>query len=195
MPVMPDRWIIDMSHNHGMIEPFSETQVRQGISFGVSSYGYDISLAEDFKLLDTTNLAVIDPKEDLTPYYRDINAKSILIPPNSFILGRTREYFRIPRDILVICLGKSTYARCGVVVNVTPLEPEWEGFVTMCIANTSPLPVRLYAGEGIAQILFLKASEDCLVSYKDKKGRYQAQQSITLSRMDETVEEEDKKSN
>jgi len=192
VPVMPDRWIIDMSRNHGMIEPFSENQVRQGISFGVSSYGYDISLADEFKVLDTTGLAVIDPKADLSAHYRDITAPSILVPPNSFVLGRTREYFRIPRDILVICLGKSTYARCGVIVNVTPLEPEWEGFVTMCIANTSPLPVRLHAGEGIAQILFLQASESCRISYKDKKGKYQAQQSITLSRMTECVEEEDK---
>lgn len=192
MPVMPDRWIIEMSRKHGMIEPFSETQVRQGISYGPSSYGYDISLAEDFKVLDTTSLAVIDPKADMSEHYRDITAKSILIPPNSFVLGRTREYFRVPRDILIICLGKSTYARCGVIINVTPLEPEWEGYVTMCIANTSPLPVRLHAGEGIAQVLFLQASEQCEVSYKDKKGRYQAQQAITLSRMDESVEEEDK---
>jgi dCTP deaminase len=189
---MPDRWIIEMSRKHGMIEPFSETQVRQGISYGPSSYGYDISLAEDFKVLDTTSLAVIDPKADMSEHYRDITAKSILIPPNSFVLGRTREYFRVPRDILIICLGKSTYARCGVIINVTPLEPEWEGYVTMCIANTSPLPVRLHAGEGIAQVLFLQASEQCEVSYKDKKGRYQAQQAITLSRMDESVEEEDK---
>ncbi len=182
MPVKSDRWIIEMAKNHRMIEPFSETQVRQGCSFGVSSYGYDISLSDEFKIFDPRGLAEVNPKVDFSPHFQDIKAESVLIPPNSFVLARTREYFRIPRNVITVCFGKSTYARCGVVVNVTPFEPEWEGFATISLSNTTPLPARVFANEGIAQILFLEAAEDCLLSYKDKKGKYQGQQEITLSK-------------
>ncbi|HKK21476.1 MAG TPA: dCTP deaminase [candidate division Zixibacteria bacterium] len=182
MPVKSDRWIIEMAKNHKMIEPFSETQVRQGCSFGVSSYGYDISLSDEFKIFDPRGLSEVNPKEDFSEHFRDIKADSVLIPPNSFILGRTREYFKIPRDVVTVCFGKSTYARCGVVVNVTPFEPEWEGFATISLSNTTPLPARVFANEGIAQILFLEAAESCLRSYKDKKGKYQGQKEITLSK-------------
>jgi dCTP deaminase len=184
MGVKSDRWIITMSRDHRMIEPFAEEQVRQGISFGTSSYGYDISLADEFKLPDAPRLKLLDPKANVPGDFVDVKAESVLIPANSFILARSREYFRIPRDVVTICFGKSTYARCGVIVNVTPFEPEWEGFATLSLANTAPCPVRVYAGEGIAQILFLEASEVCQVSYRDKKGKYQAQKSITLSKPD-----------
>jgi dCTP deaminase len=173
-----------MATRHRMIEPFETEQVRRGISLGVSAYGYDISLADEFKIPDSSRITELDPKNNGPENFIDCIADSVLIPANSFILARTREYFRIPRDVVTICTGKSTYARCGVVVNVTPFEPEWEGFATISLSNTGPRPVRVYANEGIAQLLFLEASEVCQVSYKDKKGKYQAQKTITLSRED-----------
>ncbi len=182
MPVKSDAWITTMAQRHGMIEPFESTQVRGGISYGVSSYGYDISLSDQFKVLKSGELSELDPKADSAALFDDVTADSVVIPANSFILAQTREYFRIPRNILTICQGKSTYARVGVVVNVTPFEPEWEGHATLSLANTSPLPVRVYAGEGIAQLIFLEASEPCRKSYKDKKGKYQGQKKITLAK-------------
>ena len=184
MPVKSDHWIIEMCRKHRMIEPFEETQVRRGISYGVSSYGYDISLADEFKILKTNDIDFIDPKQNNDHLFEDVRAESILIPAKSFILARTREYFRIPRNIITICPGKSTYARSGVVVNVTPFEPEWEGFATISLSNTAGVPVKVYANEGVAQLLFLEADQECLQSYKDKKGKYQAQKSITLSKSD-----------
>jgi len=182
MPVKSDRWIIEMAQHHEMINPFSKSQVKRGISFGISSYGYDISLADEFKVFNPNGLEEIDPKNSSATHFIDTRADSILIDPNSFVLARSKEYFKIPRNILTLCLGKSTYARCGIIVNVTPFEPEWEGFATISLSNTAPLPVRIYANEGIAQIIFLQASEECISSYKDKKGKYQRQKSITLSK-------------
>jgi dCTP deaminase len=182
--VKPDSWIIKMSQEKGMIEPFEASQVRDGkISFGVSCYGYDMRVADEFKMPVATT--VTDPKNHASADFREVKADSgyIDIPAHSYVLGRSVEYFRIPRDILTICFGKSTYARCGVIVNVTPFEPEWEGYVTMSISNTSPVPVRVYANEGIAQVLFLEASEVCTVSYADKKGKYQAQKTITHAKI------------
>jgi dCTP deaminase len=184
MGVKSDRWIIEMARDHRMIDPFSESQVRQGISFGVSSYGYDISLSDEFKIFDPSGLDELDPKNNGPANFTDLRADSVLVPANSFVLAQSREYFRIPRDVVTVCTGKSTYARCGIVVNVTPFEPEWEGFATISLANTAPCPVRIYAHEGIAQLLFLEASEICEVSYKDKKGKYQGQKAITLSKAD-----------
>ncbi|RKX23947.1 MAG: dCTP deaminase [Candidatus Zixiibacteriota bacterium] len=184
MGVKSDRWIIEMARQHRMIEPFSESQVREGISFGVSCYGYDFSLSNEFKMFDSDSVLELDPKGDPSKWFTDCKTESILIPANSFVLARSREYFRIPRDVITICTGKSTYARCGIVVNVTPFEPEWEGFATISLANTAPRPTRVYANEGIGQLLFLEASEICEVSYKDKKGKYQGQKEITLSRAD-----------
>jgi dCTP deaminase len=184
MPIKPDRWIKEMAEKHRMIEPFSTTQVRENIiSYGVSSYGYDVRVADEFKVFTNINSDTVDPKNFPATSFVDIKADSILIPPNSFALARTVEYFRIPRNILTICLGKSTYARCGIIVNVTPFEPEWEGYATLEISNTTPLPARIYANEGIAQVVFLEASESCEVSYRDKKGKYQAQSDITLPRI------------
>ncbi len=185
MSVKSDRWIIEMATRHQMIEPFAAEQIRKGISFGVSSYGYDISLADEFKLPDFSKIRELDPKNNGPENYIDTKVDSVLIPGNSFLLARTAEYFRIPREVVTICTGKSTYARCGVVVNVTPFEPEWEGFATISLSNTGPRPVRVYAGEGIGQLLFLEGAEICSVSYKDKKGKYQAQKSITLSKGDQ----------
>lgn len=184
MPAKSDTWIIEMALKHEMIKPFSESQVRRGISYGVSSYGYDISLSDEFKILNTEGLDEIDPKNARGDQFIDTKADSILIPPNSFVLGRTREYFKIPRDVITICTGKSTYARSGVIVNVTPFEPEWEGFATISLSNTAPVPTRVYANEGIAQLIFLEAAEMCKQSYRDKKGKYQAQQGITTSKAD-----------
>ena len=184
MSVKSDLWIIQMARDSEMIVPFSESQVRRGISFGVSSYGYDISLADEFKLLSTEGVSELDPKQGGAEQFVDVKADSILIPPNSFVLGRSREYFKIPRDVITICLGKSTYARMGVIVNVTPFEPEWEGYATISLSNSSPLPARIYAHEGIAQLLFLEASEVCADSYRDKKGKYQGQKKITISKPD-----------
>lgn len=185
MSVKSDRWIIEMATRHRMIEPFEATQVRQGISYGVSAYGYDISLADEFKIPDLTKITELDPKKNNPDNFIECRADSILIPANSFLLARTREYFRIPRDVVTICTGKSTYARCGLLVNVTPFEPEWEGFATISLTNSAPRPVRVYAGEGIAQLLFLEAAEICQVSYRDKKGKYQSQQEITLAKDDQ----------
>jgi dCTP deaminase len=167
-----------------MIEPFAESQVRQGvISFGVSSYGYDIRVADEFKIFTSINTTVIDPKRFEQQSFVDFKGEVCIIPPNSFALARTLEYFRIPRNILTICVGKSTYARCGIIVNVTPFEPEWEGTATLEISNTTPLPAKIYANEGIAQVVFFEADEVCQISYADKKGKYQAQQSITLPKI------------
>ena len=167
-----------------MIEPFVEEQVREGVvSYGVSSYGYDIRVADEFKVFTNINTTVIDPKKFDSRSFVDLKTDVCIVPPNSFALARTVEYFRIPRDILTVCLGKSTYARCGIIVNVTPFEPEWEGTATLEISNTTPLPARIYANEGIAQVLFLQSDETCERSYADKKGKYQAQQHVTLPRI------------
>ncbi len=167
-----------------MIVPFSEGRVKKGkISFGLSSYGYDIRVADEFKVFTSVNSTVIDPKNFDPKSLTDFKGEVCIIPPNSFVLARTVEYFKIPRNILTICLGKSTYARCGIIVNVTPFEPEWEGFATLEISNTTPLPAKIYANEGIAQIIFLEADEICQISYKDKKGKYQAQKKITLPKL------------
>jgi len=168
----------------GMIEPFNENQVRKGvISYGVSSYGYDMRVSDEFKIFTNVNATIVDPKSFDLQSLVDFKGAECIIPPNSFALARSVEYFRIPRDVLVICLGKSTYARCGIVVNVTPLEPEWEGHVTIEISNTTPLPAKIYANEGIAQLIFLKAEEVCETSYRDKTGKYQAQKGITLPKI------------
>jgi dCTP deaminase len=184
MGLKPDHWIVRMARDHRMIEPFSEDQVRDGvISYGVSSYGYDIRVANEFKIFTNVYSAVVDPKHFDPKSMVDFKGDVCVIPPNSFALARTVEYFRIPRTVLTICLGKSTYARCGIIVNVTPFEPEWEGFVTLEISNTTPLPARIYANEGIAQVLFFEADESCRKSYADKKGKYQAQKTIALPRL------------
>lgn len=181
--VKSDRWIKEMA-SKGMIEPFNENQVRSGvISYGVSSYGYDMRIAEEFKIFTNINNTVVDPKNFDPRSFVEFKGDTCIIPPHSFVLGYSVEYYRIPRDVLVICLGKSTYARCGLVVNVTPLEPEWEGHVTIEISNTTPLPAKVYANEGIAQLIFLQGSEICETSYADKSGKYQAQKGITLPRM------------
>ncbi len=184
MSVMPDTWIREMAKKHGMIEPFADQGKRAGkISYGTSSYGYDFRLAKEFKIPDFSTVKHFDPKKMDQIRFRDHNGGPCLIPPNSFILGRSLEYFRIPRDILVICQGKSTYARSGVLVNVTPLEPEWEGFLTIAVVNTTPVPARIYPGEGIAQLIFMSAHTVCKTSYADRKGKYQGQKQIRLSRV------------
>jgi len=184
MPVKSDRWITRMSVESGMISPFAESQVREGvISYGVSSYGYDMRLCEEFKVFTANDAVVIDPKRFDPNSFKAVRANMCVIPPNSYALGRSVEYFRIPRDILTICLGKSTYARCGIIINVTPFEPEWEGHVTIAISNSTPVPAKVYAGEGIAQVIFLQADELCQVSYGDKKGKYQGQTGVTLPRL------------
>ena len=184
MGLKADHWIRKMAKEHGMIEPFADKQVRNGvISYGVSSYGYDVRVADEFKIFTNVFSATVDPK-DFDPHSMvDFKGDVCTIPPNSFALARTVEYFRIPRSVLTICLGKSTYARCGIIVNVTPFEPEWEGYVTLEISNTTPLPARIYANEGIAQVLFFEADEVCDISYADKKGKYQNQQSIILPKL------------
>lgn len=174
-----------MAMEHGMISPFQANQVRENtkggvISYGVSSYGYDVRCSNEFKIFTNINSVIVDPKAFDAGSFIDVQSDTCIIPPNSFALARTVEYFRIPRNILTICLGKSTYARCGIIVNVTPLEPEWEGHVTLEFSNTTPLPAKIYANEGIAQIIFLEASEVCAVSYRDKKGKYQGQRGVTL---------------
>ncbi|MGB3702971.1 MAG: dCTP deaminase [Anaerolineales bacterium] len=184
MGLKPDHWIRKMAAEEGMIEPFADNQVRDGvISYGVSSYGYDIRVANEFKIFTNVFSAVVDPKHFDPNSMVDFNGEICVIPPNSFALARTVEYFRIPREVLTICLGKSTYARCGIIVNVTPFEPEWEGYVTLEISNTTPLPARIYANEGIAQVLFFQADEVCDVSYADKKGKYQKQEAIVLPKI------------
>ncbi len=182
--VMPDYWIADQAKKNGMIEPFAPAQNREGvISYGLSSYGYDARVADEFKVFTNIDSAMIDPKQFSQQGFVDRRGDSCVIPPNSFALARTVEYFRIPRDVLVICLGKSTYARCGIIVNVTPLEPEWEGHVTLEFSNTTPLPARIYSNEGAAQFVFLKASGQCKVSYADRKGKYMGQKGVTVPRL------------
>ena len=184
MAIKSDRWITRMALERRMIEPFVDDQVREGvISYGVSSYGYDVRVGDEFKVFTNVYNTVVDPKNFDSRSFVDIRADVCIIPPNSFALASTIEYFRIPRDILTICLGKSTYARCGIIVNVTPFEPEWEGHVTIEISNTTPLPAKIYANEGIAQVLFFQSDEPCAKSYKDKKGKYQAQRGVTLPRL------------
>jgi dCTP deaminase len=184
MPVMPDTWIRQMATDAGMIDPFVESQHRHGvISYGLSSYGYDARVADEFKIFTNVDSAIVDPKQFSPQSFVDRQTDVCVIPPNSFALARTVEYFRVPRDVLVICLGKSTYARCGIIVNVTPLEPEWEGQVTIEISNTTPLPAKIYAGEGIAQFLFLQGAGPCEVSYADRSGKYMAQRGVSLPRM------------
>ncbi|MBF8284243.1 MAG: dCTP deaminase [Anaerolineales bacterium] len=184
MGLKPDHWIKKMALERRMIEPFTDGQVRNGvISYGVSSYGYDIRVADEFKIFTNVHSAVVDPKHFDPKSMVDFKGEICVIPPNSFALARTIEYFRIPRGVLTVCLGKSTYARCGIIVNVTPFEPEWEGYVTLEISNTTPLPARIYSNEGIAQVLFFEADEECLISYADKKGKYQKQQAIELPKL------------
>ncbi len=184
MSICSDAWIRRMAREHKMIEPFVERQVREAvISYGLSSYGYDIRVAEQFKIFTNINSTIVDPKAFSPESFVDFQGPVCIIPPNSFALARTVEYFRIPRNILTICLGKSTYARCGIIVNVTPFEPEWEGTATLEISNTTPLPAKIYANEGIAQVVFFRADEPCEVSYRDKQGKYQAQRDITLPRI------------
>jgi dCTP deaminase len=173
-----------MALEHGMIEPFEDRQVRKGvISYGLSSYGYDIRVADEFKVFTNINNTVVDPKNFDDRSFVDMKTDVCIIPPNSFALAKTVEYFRIPRDVLTVCVGKSTYARCGLIVNVTPFEPEWEGFVTLEISNTTPLPAKVYANEGISQVLFFQSDEVCETSYADKQGKYQKQQGLTLPRL------------
>ena len=184
MGLKPDHWIARMAREQQMIEPFVETQVSDGtISYGVSSYGYDIRVADEFMIFTNVHSATVDPKDFDPNSMVDFRGEVCIIPPNSFALARTVEYFRIPRSVLTVCLGKSTYARCGIIVNVTPFEPEWEGYVTLEISNTTPLPAKIYANEGIAQVLFFEADEECKISYADKKGKYQKQQRIELPKM------------
>jgi dCTP deaminase len=184
MSALPDHWIKEMSRKHQMIAPFAAAKSGKGkVSFGLSSYGYDFRLADEYKIPEFGSAKCVDPKRADAMTFRDLQGRSCLIPPNSFVLGRSLEYFRIPRDVLVLCQGKSTYARCGVIINVTPLEPEWEGYLTIAIVNASPVPAKIYSGEGIAQLVFFRAETECAVSYADKKGKYQAQQEIVTSRV------------
>lgn len=184
MSVMPDSWIARMAGEQQMIEPFVERQSREGvISYGLSSYGYDARVAPDFKVFTNVDSAIVDPKNFSTDSFVERSSDVCIIPPNSFALARTVEYFRVPRDVLVICLGKSTYARCGIIVNVTPLEPEWEGHVTLEFSNTTPLPARVYANEGACQFIFLKADSPCDISYLDRRGKYQGQTGVTLPKL------------
>ena len=185
MTIKSDKWIRRMAQQHGMIEPFEPGQVRDNgtgrvISYGTSSYGYDIRCSDEFKIFTNINSTIVDPKNFDERSFVDFKGDVCIIPPNSFALARTVEYFRIPRSTLVVCLGKSTYARCGIIVNVTPLEPEWEGHVTLEFSNTTPLPARIYANEGIAQMLFFESDEVCATSYKDRGGKYQGQTGVTL---------------
>src|SRR5678810_811420 len=181
MSIKSYRWIREMSQKHGMIEPFVDSQVRAGVvSYGLSSYGYDIRVADEFKVFTNIYNTLIDPKNFDPTCFVDIKSDICIVPPNSFALARTIEYFKIPRDVLTICLGKSTYARCGIIVNVTPFEPEWEGYVTLEFSNTTPLPAKIYANEGVAQVIFFESDEVCETSYKDRGGKYQGQQGVTL---------------
>lgn len=186
MSIKSDRWIRRMAREHGMIEPFTDGQVREGaISYGVSSYGYDMRVANEFRIFTNALSAIVDPKHFDAKSFVEYEGEICIVPPNSFALARSVEYFRIPRNVLTICVGKSTYARCGIITNVTPFEPEWEGHVTLEISNTTPLPARIYADEGICQVLFFEADVDdvCETSYRDKKGKYQAQRGVTLPRL------------
>ena len=185
MAIKSDKWIIDMAKNHGMIEPFQENQIKSNgngriVSYGTSSYGYDVRCADEFKVFTNINSSMVDPKNFDDQSFVDIKSDVCTIPPNSFALARTVEYFRIPRQVLTLCLGKSTYARCGIIVNVTPLEPECEGHVTLEFSNTTSLPAKIYANEGVAQFIFLESDEVCETSYKDRDGKYQGQKGVTL---------------
>ena len=184
MTIQPDHWIRKMAHEHGMIESFVEKQVSSHvISYGVSSYGYDVRIADEYKIFTDVFSAIVDPKMFDPKSMVDFKGDVCIIPPNSFVLARTIEYFRIPRNVLTICVGKSTYARCGLIVNVTPFEPEWEGFVTLEISNTTPLPAKVYSNEGIAQVLFFTADEECETSYKDRKGKYDKQTGVVPAKV------------
>ena len=184
MSIKADHWISRMALEHRMIHPFVDRQRREGvISYGLSSYGYDMRVADEYKIFTNVRSAIVDPKAFSDDSFVDYQGEICVIPPNSFVLARSMEYFRIPRSILTLCVGKSTYARCGLIVNVTPLEPEWEGYVTLEISNTTPMPARVYSNEGIAQVIFLEADEDCEVSYADKRGKYQRQHSLTLPKI------------
>lgn len=184
MSILSDQWIRQQALENSMIEPFVERQTKEGvISYGLSSYGYDARVAPEFKIFTNVDNAIVDPKNFSDAGFVDRETDVCVIPPNSFVLARTVEYFRIPRDVLVICLGKSTYARCGIIVNVTPLEPEWEGHVTLEFSNTTPLPAKIYANEGACQFLFLKGNEACEVSYKDRNGKYMGQEGVTLPKI------------
>jgi dCTP deaminase len=185
MSIKSDKWIRRMADKHDMISPFAAGQVRTNnagkiISYGTSSYGYDVRCANEFKIFTNINSSIVDPKNFSDSNFVDVNSEVCIIPPNSFALARSVEYFKIPRNVLVVCLGKSTYARCGIIVNVTPLEPEWEGHITLEFSNTTPLPARIYANEGVAQVLFLESDEECETSYKDRSGKYQGQKGVTL---------------
>jgi dCTP deaminase len=184
MPIKSDKWIRRMCEQHRMIEPFEVGQVRDGVvSYGLSSYGYDIRVSKEFKVFTNVHNTIVDPKRFDAKSFVDFNVDECIIPPNSFALARTEEYFRIPRDVLVVCGGKSTYARCGLIVNVTPLEPTWEGYLTLEISNTTPLPAKVYGGEGIAQLLFFEGDEEPEVAYADRKGKYMKQQGVTLPKL------------
>jgi dCTP deaminase len=184
MAVKADRWIRRMAREQRMIEPFSDAQVREGvISYGLSSYGYDVRIADEFKIFTNINSTIVDPKHFDPRSFVDFKGDVCVIPPNSFALARTVEYFRIPRNVIVVCLGKSSYARCGIIVNVTPLEPEWEGIVTLEVSNTTPLPAKIHADEGVAQMLFFESDEPCETSYADRRGKYQGQQGLTLPKL------------
>jgi dCTP deaminase len=184
MTIQPDSWIRRMAKNHGMIEPFVEQQVSAHvISYGVSSYGYDIRVADEYKIFTDVFSAIVDPKHFDPKSMVDFKGDVCIIPPNSFVLARTIEYFRIPRNVLTVCVGKSTYARCGLIVNVTPFEPEWEGYVTLEISNTTPLPAKVYSNEGIAQVLFFVADQECETSYKDRKGKYDKQTGVVPAKV------------
>ncbi len=185
MTIKSDKWIREMAQKHGMIEPFEPEQVKinngnKVISYGTSSYGYDIRCANEFKIFTNINSTIVDPKNFNPKNFVEVDAEYCIIPPNSFALARTVEYFRIPRNVLTVCLGKSTYARCGIIVNVTPFEPEWEGYVTLEFSNTTPLPAKIYANEGVAQVLFFESDEVCETSYKDRNGKYMGQVGVTL---------------
>jgi len=184
MAIKPDKWIKKMALEEKMIDPFVEDQVRENvISYGVSSYGYDVRIADEYKIFTNLNSTIVDPKHFDPKSFVDFKGEVCIVPPNSFALGRTIEYFRIPRKTMTICVGKSTYARCGIITNVTPLEPGWEGYITLEVSNTTPLPAKIYSGEGIAQILFFESDEECLTSYADKKGKYQGQTGVTLPKI------------
>jgi len=183
--VKSDKWIRRMAENEGMIEPFEPGQIKENgsgriVSYGTSSYGYDVRCAAEFRIFTNINSVIVDPKDFDSDSFVDVDSEVCIIPPNSFALARTVEYFRIPRNVLTICLGKSTYARCGIIVNVTPLEPEWEGHVTLEFSNTTPLPAKIYANEGVAQMIFFESDEVCEISYKDRAGKYQGQTGVTL---------------
>ena len=188
MPIKSDKWIEKMAIENGMIDPFEVKQVQDDkISYGLSSFGYDIRVSDEYKIFTNVNNSIVDPKNFDSNSFVDYKGAVCIIPPNSFALARSIEYFRIPRDVLTLCVGKSTYARCGVIVNVTPFEPEWEGFVTLEISNTTPLAAKIYSNEGLCQVLFFQSDEECNVSYKDKNGKYQQQSGITLPLMKETL--------